>query len=121
LKDPEELSHAMDLLEKRHYLAEFTPVGEHVFYSIRDAEGRWLGVMAFTSASRRLRHRDAWIGWSDEQRRRRLGLVANNARFLLLPGRTVPNLGSAVLKRVCSRLSDDWQAQYGLGALWRYI
>jgi hypothetical protein len=42
-----------------------------------------------------------------------LGLIANNARFLLLPGRTVPNLGSAVLKRVCSRLSDDWQAQYG--------
>jgi hypothetical protein len=113
LTDPEGLSEAMDLLRTHHYLGEFTPVGERLFYSIRDADGRWLGVMAFTSASRRLRHRDAWIGWSDEQRRRRLGLIANNARFLLLPGRTVPNLGSAVLKRVCSRLSDDWQAQYG--------
>jgi hypothetical protein len=59
-----------------------------------------------------LRPREQWIGWSDEQRRRRLALVANNVRFLLLPGRTVPNLGSAVLSRVLARLSDDWQARY---------
>lgn len=113
LTDPEPLSHAMDLLKEHHYLGEFKPVGERMFYSIRDARGRWLGVMAFASAARRLRERDAWIGWTDEQRRRRLRLIANNARFLLLPGRTVPNLGSAVLKRVCARLSEDWQAAYG--------
>lgn len=113
LNEPEELAEAMGLLERHHYLGEFTPVGERLFYSIRDADRRPLGVTAFTSAARRLRHRDAWIGWSDEQRRRRLRLIANNARFLLLPGRTVPNLGSAVLKRVCARLSEDWQAQYG--------
>lgn len=113
LNEPEELAEAMGLLERHHYLGEFTPVGERLFYSIRDADMRPLGVTAFTSAARRLRHRDAWIGWSDEQRRRRLRLIANNARFLLLPGRTVPNLGSAVLKRVCARLSEDWQAQYG--------
>jgi hypothetical protein len=31
--------------------------------------------------------------------------VVNNARFLLLPQRTVPNLGSRVLKLVLERLS----------------
>jgi hypothetical protein len=51
----------MDLLEAHHYLGEFTPLGKHLFYSIRDAEGRWLGLMVFTSASQHLRHRDAWI------------------------------------------------------------
>jgi hypothetical protein len=104
---------AHELLKLHHYLGDFTPVGERLYYSIRDEHGNWLAVMAFTSAARRLRHRDAWIGWTDEQRRRRLRLVANNARFLLLPDRTVPNLGSAVLKRVCARLSEDWQAHYG--------
>lgn len=101
------------LLKEHHYLGELTPVGERLYYSIRDGHGNWLAVMAFTSAARRLRHRDAWINWTDEQRRRRLRLVANNARFLLLPDRTVPNLGSAILKRVCSRLSEDWQEHYG--------
>ena len=84
-----------------------------MYYSISDENGDRLGVMVFVSAARRLRHRDAWIGWTDEQRRRRLQLVVNNARFLLLPERTVPNLGSAVLKRINARLSADWQERYG--------
>ncbi len=48
---------------------------------------------------------------SDERRHRRLPLVANNVRFLLLPERTVPNFGSVVLSRVLARLSEDcWPA-----------
>ena len=96
-----------------HYLGSLKAVGERIYYSIRDENGDWLGVMVFVSAARRLRHRDAWIGWTDEQRRRRLQLAVNNARFLLLPERTVPNLGSAVLKRVNAQLSADWQERYG--------
>ena len=65
------------------------------------------------AAARRLRHRDQWIGWSDEQRRRRLPLVVNNTRFLLLPHKTVPNLGSVALKLLCDRLSNDWVEHYG--------
>jgi hypothetical protein len=42
-----------------------------------------------------------------------LALVVNNGRFLLLPQRTVPNLGSRVLKLTFERLSADWQQQYG--------
>ncbi len=39
--------------------------------------------------------------------------MANNTRFLLLPGKTTPNLGSAVLSRVAARLADDWTQRYG--------
>jgi hypothetical protein len=41
-------------------------------------------VLVFCAASRRLRARDRWINWSEEQRRRRLPLVVNNCRFLLI-------------------------------------
>ena len=113
LSSESELVHANELLEQHHYLGSLTAVGERMYYSISDENGDWLAVMVFVSAARRLRHRDAWIGWTDEQRRRRLQLVVNNARFLLLPERTVPNLGSAILKGINARLSADWQERYG--------
>ena len=52
------------------------------------------------------------IGWSDEQRRRRLALVVSNTRFLLMPDKSVPNLASKALALVLARLSNDWQARY---------
>ena len=113
LSSQSELARANELLEQHHYLGSLRTVGERMYYSISDQNGDWLGVMVFVSAARRLRHRDARIGWTDEQRRVRLQLVVNNARFLLLPERTVPNLGSAVLKRINARLSADWQERYG--------
>src|SRR5215813_6956996 len=97
------------LLAKYHYLGDIQAVGEQLFYAIVDARGHWLGVLVFCAASRRLRARDRWIGWTEEQRRRRLPLVVNNGRFLLLPHRTVPNLGSRSLRLTLDRLSSDWQ------------
>jgi hypothetical protein len=89
------------------------PVGERLFYVAVDGQGQWVGVLVFCAAAKYLRHRDKWIGWTSEQQRRRLPLVVNNARFLLLPHRTVPNLGSRVLKLALERLSADWQQKYG--------
>src|SRR5208337_2106359 len=87
--------------------------GEQLFYALTDGRGEWLGVLVFCAASRRLRGRDRWIGWSEEQRRRRLPMVVNNCRFLLLPDKTFPNLGSRSLRLVSDRLSADWQQRYG--------
>ena len=112
LTDPQ-IGRAAELLDKHHYLGAPNPVGERLWYAAIAPDGEWLGVLLFTAASRRLRHRDQWIGWSDEQRRRRLPLVINNSRFLLLPDKTSPNLGSAVLSRVAARLSNDWLERYG--------
>lgn len=104
---------ARRLLAKHHYLGDVRPVGEQLFYAITDARGQWLGVLVFCAASRRLRARDQWIGWSEEQRRRRLPLLVNNCRFLLLPHKTFPNRGSRSLRLTLQRLSADWQARYG--------
>ena len=112
LLEPDELPRAQQLLDEHHYLGGLKPVGERLHYALTDAPGDWLGVLVFCAAARRLRPRDQWIGWSEEQRRRRLPLVVSNTRFLLLPDQTVPNLASKSLRLVLARLSADWQARY---------
>ena len=112
LDTAEQREQAQALLQEHHYLGGIQAVGEQMQYAVADAQGEWVAVLVFAAGALHLRPRDAWIGWNDEQRRRRLAFVANNVRFLLLPHRTVPNLGSAALSRVLARLSEDWQARY---------
>ena len=72
-----------------------------------------MAVLLFCAACKHLKGRDEHIGWTVEQRRRRLSLVVNNARFLLLPEKGFANLGTRVMKLTLDRLAVDWQAQYG--------
>jgi hypothetical protein len=101
------------LLKKHHYLGCLKPVGERMYYVAVDARGRWLALLLFSAAAKYLKHRDAWIGWTRAQCDRRLSLVVNNSRFLILPQDHFPNLGSRVLRLTLERLSADWQARYG--------
>lgn len=101
------------LLRKHHYLGGLQAVGEQMYYAAVDAHGRWLALLLFSAAAKHLKHRDTWVGWTRAQRDRRLSLVVNNSRFLILPHAHTPNLGSRVLRLTLDRLSRDWQAQYG--------
>lgn len=100
------------LIIEHHYLKSATLVGEHLRY-VATYRGQWLALMAFSAGSFNLRYREAFIGWTPEQRRRRLSLVVNNARFLVLPACHYPNLPSRLLKLVLQRLSSDWQQRWG--------
>jgi hypothetical protein len=113
LLEPRELSRCNRYLDKHHYLKRIRPVGERLYYVATDAQDQWLALLVFSSAAEHLKHRDRWIGWTPQQRQRRLRLVVNNSRFLILPQGTLPNLGSKVLRMVLDRLSDDWQNRYG--------
>ena len=113
LLEPSELGEFNRLLDAHHYLGSLKPVGERLHYVATDSDGKWLGLVVFSAAAKHLKHRDRWIGWSASQRHRRLSLVTNNSRFLLLPQPPVPNLGSKVLRLALERLADDWQARYG--------
>lgn len=113
LATPEDIPRVNRLLDKHHYLGRIRPVGERLFYLARNAAQRCVAVLVFSAAARHLKHREEWIGWTEEQRRRRLSLVTNNSRFLLLPEFSVPNLGSRVLRLTLDRLSADWQGRYG--------
>lgn len=111
LGDPAELARCDALIVEHHYLHSATLVGEHLRY-VATYQGEWLALLSFSAAAYHLRCRDQFIGWTPEQRRRRLPLVVNNARFLILPDAHYPNLASRLLKQVLARLSDDWLARW---------
>ncbi len=113
LLERDELKRCNELLEQHHYLGSVKPVGERLYYVVGAPQGEWLALLVFAAAAKHLKYRDQWIGWTDVQREKRLPLVVNNVRFLLLPEKTFPNLGTRALRRVLARLSGDWQAAYG--------
>ncbi len=100
-------------LEQEHYLESSTLVGEWLRY-VAEIDGQWVALLTFSAAALHLKARERWIGWSPRQRARRLGLVVNNSRFLVLPQRQrYPNLASRVLGLVLRRLGADWQERWG--------
>jgi hypothetical protein len=110
---PEEEARWEQLMIEHHYLKSARMVGEQLRY-VAEYQGQWLALLGWSAASYHLKGRDGWIGWSDNQRRARLHLVANNARFCRLgePGQ-YPNLASHAMALNLARLSQDWQAKYG--------
>ena len=101
-----------DFIEQHHYLKSDILVGEQLRY-VAEVDGRWVALLSWSAAANHLKDREQWLGWDISQRRRRLALVANNARFLILPGPDCPNLASRVLALCCDRLAEDWQKTYG--------
>jgi hypothetical protein len=101
------------LLAQYHYRGFNGAVGENVQYLARDVRGRELAVMVFGAAAWKVAVRERFIGWSVEQRQQRLGALANQQRFLILPWVRVTHLASHLLARATQRLSADWQARYG--------
>lgn len=100
-------------LERDHYLEDSTLVGQSLRY-IAEVDGRWVALITFSAPALHVKARERWIGWSPRQRARRLGLVVNNSRFLVLPERhRYPNLASRVLGLCLRRLSADWQERWG--------
>lgn len=100
------------LLEQYHYLHYTRPVGEQAKYLVY-AQGRPIACLAWSSAVRHLASRDRFIGWSAEARRRNLGLLAYNSRFLILPWVQVRHLASHLLSRMAEIVPRDWQQLYG--------
>jgi hypothetical protein len=100
-------------LEEEHYLESSRLVGEWLRY-VAEVDGQWVGLLTFSAPALHLKARERRIGWSARQRARRLGLVVNNSRFLVLPARQrYPNLASRILGLTLRRLSADWQERWG--------
>ena len=109
----EDLRVLYGLLERHHYLGLSTPVGESLGHLARARDGRVVGGSLLGSAAWRCAARDAWIGWSEEARRAKLGRVACQHRFLIPGSVRVPHLASHVLGRLARRASVDFEARYG--------
>jgi len=83
-------------MREHHYLGFRSFVGESLRY-VAEWEGRWVALLGWCSAALKCQARDRFIGWPEVLKWQRLGLVVNNARFLILPGERVVNLASRVL------------------------
>jgi hypothetical protein len=95
-------------MERYHYLGDRPIVGEHLLYAAL-LGGELVALIGWASAAFRAPLREAYVGWDETTKRRRLHLVANNIRFLILPWVRVRHLASKVLATNLRRLSRDWQ------------
>lgn len=113
LIEPWERGRWEELVIEHHYLGNANLVGERLCY-VAESQGQWMALLGWSAAAYHIRARDQWIGWNDNQRRCRLALVANNARFCVLKGAgKYSNLVSRAMALNLERLSADWQGAYG--------
>lgn len=109
----EQISQWNEFVDRYHYLKYRRPIGNYLRYYVIDRQGRKLGCLLFSFATRNLDCRDTWIGWTEKHRQKRLNLVINNNRFLIFPWVKVEHLASKVLAYAMRRVADDWASQHG--------
>ena len=101
------------LAKQFHYMGEGCPAGD-TLRMVVVADGEWIALLLWGSACYRLKHRDEFIGWTDQQRAARQKLVVQNRRFVLLtqPGEH-PNLASRILGKAIRELPALWLEAFG--------
>lgn len=97
-------------LATHHYLPEAQVAGNRG-WQIAECDGRWVAVILWCAAAKRLKGREEWIGWDPRTRAERLKLVVQQARFCLL--QTQPNLASRILGESVRHLPEWWQQKHG--------
>ena len=104
-----------ELLDRHHYLGYRVPFGASLRYLVRSegAPENVLACLLWSSPAWKMAARDAWIGWSDDERARNLQLIVNNSRFLILPWVRVKGLASKILAACARQLPADWERLYG--------
>ena len=100
-----------ELVDRHHYLGHHHPIGAALkYFIVADTPSpQILGCLQFSSSVWHLADREEWIGWQTKDREKRLNLVINNSRFLILPWVKVNNLASHVLSKVSHQICDDWE------------
>ena len=103
---------AFKQMARHHYLGALAKIGETVWYVAIWRE-QWVAQLSLSAAALKCGVRDRWIGWDFRSQYGRLNLIANNSRFLILPGWNRPNIGSRVLSLTERRAGADWQIRFG--------
>ena len=100
------------LIATHHYLG-YTPfAGAQLRYLAHSAAHGPIAAFGFAASAWSCAPRDTYIGWDRPTREQRLHLIVGNARMLIVPHLTVPNLASHLLARVTLRRPADWEHRY---------
>jgi len=102
-----------EYIERYHYLGYTILPGAQLRYFIT-AGKQIVALTGFGAAAWQTAPRDQFIGWNHDQRKKNLNLIANNARFLILPWIKSKNLASKILSLTAHRLPDDWEEKYNI-------
>jgi hypothetical protein len=112
LMRPEERERFDQALNQEHYLHSARLGGQSLRY-VAELDGQWMALVTFSAPALNIKAREKWIQWSPRQRARRLGLIVNNSRFLVLANRErYPNVASKVLALCLKRVNTDWQEHW---------
>ena len=101
-----------EYIHRYHYLG-YTPLPGAQLRYFALSNGQILALFGFGAAAWKTLPRDNFIGWNHEQRQKRLHLIVNNARFLILPWVNSKNLASKLLAMIAKRIPQDWSSIYG--------
>ena len=103
-----------DRLVARHHYLSFEGLFGKALRHVATLGESWIGLVGWQAAALKLAARDRWIGWTPQQQRERLRLIAQNSRFVILPAwQGTANLASRVLGLSLRRLSQDMLAVHG--------
>ena len=97
------------LLHFEHPQGTTTFAGCQVRYLVVSAHGV-LGAVGFSAAALQLRAREAWMGWSAEQRQAHLHRVLCLSRFLIRPA--MPQPGQPGAGPGAGACAEDFEARY---------
>jgi hypothetical protein len=107
-----EESRYQEQMARHHYLGALAKIGQTVWYVATWRE-HWVAQLSLSGSALKCGVRDRWIGWDFRSQYGRLKLIANNSRFLILPGWHLPNVGSRVLALTERRATVDWPVRFG--------
>jgi len=97
-------------LEAEHALGSGHVAGRRLWQIVRRVcDDEPVAVLLWAASAFHLRARDAWIGWDAMTRSRRLGLLVNNSRLLILEKHRAPNLATQVLGAALRALPSQWR------------
>ena len=101
-----------EYIHRYHYLGYKPLPGAQLRYFVI-SENNIIALLGFGASAWQCAPRDKYIGWTHNQRKKKLQYIINNARFLILPWVKCKNLASKILSLTSHRLSRDWQDHYG--------
>ena len=105
-----EIAHLM--LDEEHFLGSGKEAGDRLCQFVLE-DGKVVAVLIWCAASWHLKSRDELVGWDPVTRSKRLKLVVQLRRFLVLEKTRRPNLASQSLGLGLRKLQQQWHEKHG--------
>ena len=103
---------AKGALGREHGLGAGREAGDRLCQLVKE-DGKLVAVLVWCAAAWHLKARDETVGWDAVTRSRRLKLVVQLRRFLVLEATRRPNLASQCLGAGMRELAGQWEALHG--------